>query len=217
MGGGGRCAKSLLRSPCWPQSFLKIPKCFKMRVLSVDVLHHHNLKSQPLSVGIFFARSASVGAVPGHRLARGTSTTAPVPALFQPLSSLFSLFASRALSTPHPVSMGVCAVRVVNGIYYSLSGDEAVQTRRARARQSINDGRRLPQLSYLLEGVAPPSARRRQLDGLWEKLKDDREERLLPPEERLARQLQLQHAYVSYVGLVVMGENWGHCLHRSKN
>lgn len=51
-------------------------------------------------------------------------------------------------------------------IYYSLSGDEAVQTRRARARQSINDGRRLPQLSYLLEGVAPPSARRRQLDGL---------------------------------------------------
>ena len=53
---------------------------------------HHNLKSQPLSVGIFFARSPSVGAVPGHCLARGTATTAPVPALFQPLSSLFSLF-----------------------------------------------------------------------------------------------------------------------------
>jgi len=51
-------------------------------------------------------------------------------------------------------------------IYYSLSGDETVQTRRARAKQSINDGRRLPQLSYLLEGVAPPSARRRQLVGL---------------------------------------------------
>ena len=51
-------------------------------------------------------------------------------------------------------------------IYYSLSGDEAVQTRRARAKQSINDGRRMPQLSYLLEGVAPPSARRRQLVGL---------------------------------------------------
>ena len=43
----------------------------------------------------------------------------------------------------------------------------------------------------------------RHLPPLWEKLKDDREERLLPPEERLARQLQLQHAYVSYVGLVV--------------
>lgn len=43
----------------------------------------------------------------------------------------------------------------------------------------------------------------RHLPPLWEKLKDDREDRLLPPEERLARQLQLQHAYVSYVGLVV--------------
>lgn len=43
----------------------------------------------------------------------------------------------------------------------------------------------------------------RHLPPLWEKLKDDREERLLPPEERLTRQLQLQHAYVSYVGIVV--------------
>ena len=43
----------------------------------------------------------------------------------------------------------------------------------------------------------------RHLPPLWEKLKDDREERLLPPEERLARQVQLQHAYVSYVGLVI--------------
>ena len=44
----------------------------------------------------------------------------------------------------------------------------------------------------------------RHLPPLWEKLKDDREERLLPPKERLSRQLQLQHAYVSYVGLVVI-------------
>jgi hypothetical protein len=43
----------------------------------------------------------------------------------------------------------------------------------------------------------------RYLPPLWEKLKDDREERLLPPEERLARQQKLQHAYVSYVGLVI--------------
>ena len=43
----------------------------------------------------------------------------------------------------------------------------------------------------------------RHLPGLWELLKDDREERLLPPDERLVRQLQLQHAYVIYVGLVV--------------
>ena len=43
----------------------------------------------------------------------------------------------------------------------------------------------------------------RHIPPLWEKLKDDREEQLLPPEERLARQLQLQYAYVSYVGLVI--------------
>ena len=43
----------------------------------------------------------------------------------------------------------------------------------------------------------------RHLPLLWEKLKDDREDRLLPPEERLARQLQLHLAYVSYVGLVI--------------
>ncbi|QLG88050.1 DUF2357 domain-containing protein [Chitinibacter bivalviorum] len=43
----------------------------------------------------------------------------------------------------------------------------------------------------------------RHLPPLWEKLKDDREERSLPPKERLERQLQLQLAYVSYVGLVI--------------
>jgi len=43
----------------------------------------------------------------------------------------------------------------------------------------------------------------RHLPPLWANLKDDREDRLLPPEERLARQQQLQMAYVIYVGLVI--------------
>lgn len=43
----------------------------------------------------------------------------------------------------------------------------------------------------------------RHLPPLWEKLKHDRDECLLPPEERLARQQQLQHAYANYVGLVI--------------
>jgi DNA polymerase III delta prime subunit len=51
-------------------------------------------------------------------------------------------------------------------LYYSLAGEETVQKRRVNARQSIKAGRRLPQLSYLLEGVAPPIARQRRLDGL---------------------------------------------------
>lgn len=51
-------------------------------------------------------------------------------------------------------------------INFSLSGDETVQNRRAKAKKDINDGRRLPQLRYLLEGVAPSIARRRQVVGL---------------------------------------------------
>ncbi|GHT94628.1 hypothetical protein AGMMS49545_16230 [Betaproteobacteria bacterium] len=51
-------------------------------------------------------------------------------------------------------------------IYYSLAGDEAVRKRRDRAKESIDAGRRLSQLRYLLEGVAPPIARLRRLPGL---------------------------------------------------
>ena len=47
MGGGGRGANNFLRSPYWPQSFLKLPKCFKMRVLTVEVLHHQYSNGPP--------------------------------------------------------------------------------------------------------------------------------------------------------------------------
>ena len=57
-----------------------------------------------------------------------------------------------------------CAVHTIAEA--QSQGRQHALPRRARARQSINEGRRLPQLSYLLEGVAPPSARRRQLIGL---------------------------------------------------
>ena len=40
MGGGGRGAKNIRRSPYWPQYFLEFPKCFKMLVLQVGFLHH---------------------------------------------------------------------------------------------------------------------------------------------------------------------------------
>jgi len=51
-------------------------------------------------------------------------------------------------------------------IYYSLSGDDTVKNRRERAKKSIDEGRRLPQLRYLLEGMAPPIARMRRKVGL---------------------------------------------------
>jgi hypothetical protein len=43
----------------------------------------------------------------------------------------------------------------------------------------------------------------RHLPPLWEKLKDDRDEQRLRPEDRLAHQLRLQNAYTEYVGLVL--------------
>jgi hypothetical protein len=51
-------------------------------------------------------------------------------------------------------------------IYYSLSGDETVQNRRERAKQSIDDGHRFEQLKYILDGVAPPSRRMKHINGL---------------------------------------------------
>ena len=67
-----------------------------------------------LEVWLFTDRVGTLALIDG-RLSFGTPTTAPVRALFQPPSSLFSLFASRALSTPYLVFMRVCTVRVVNG------------------------------------------------------------------------------------------------------
>lgn len=43
----------------------------------------------------------------------------------------------------------------------------------------------------------------RHLPPLWESLKDEREERQMKPEERLAKHHQLNHAYRDYVGLVL--------------
>lgn len=51
-------------------------------------------------------------------------------------------------------------------VYYSLSGDAAVRKRRQEAKQSIDQGRRMPQLRYLLEGVPTPAARRARLPAL---------------------------------------------------
>ena len=43
----------------------------------------------------------------------------------------------------------------------------------------------------------------RWLPPLWEKLKEERDEKQLSPEDRLLRHQQLQHAYSDYVGLVL--------------
>lgn len=56
----------------------------------------------------------------------------------------------------------------------------------------------------------------RHLPSLWENMNDDQEERLLPPKERLERKIQLQNAYVNYVGLVIRRALERYGLHSAK-
>lgn len=51
-------------------------------------------------------------------------------------------------------------------LYLSLAGQRSVGKRRLAAKQSIDSGKRLPQLKWLLEGVAVPAARRRTVEAL---------------------------------------------------
>lgn len=51
-------------------------------------------------------------------------------------------------------------------MYLSLAGQRSMGKRRLAAKQSIDSGKRLPQLKWLLEGVAVPAARRRPISGL---------------------------------------------------
>lgn len=51
-------------------------------------------------------------------------------------------------------------------LYLSLAGYRTVGKRRLAAKRSIDEGKRLPQLKLLLEGVAVPAARRRTINRL---------------------------------------------------
>ncbi|MGB2221971.1 DEAD/DEAH box helicase [Neptunomonas sp.] len=51
-------------------------------------------------------------------------------------------------------------------LYLSLAGQRTIGKRRLTARQSIESGKRMPQLKWLLEGVSVPSERHRKLKAL---------------------------------------------------
>jgi DNA polymerase III delta prime subunit len=51
-------------------------------------------------------------------------------------------------------------------LYLSLAGQRTVGKRRIAARQTIDSGKRMPQLKWLLEGVSVPADRHRTLKGL---------------------------------------------------
>lgn len=57
-------------------------------------------------------------------------------------------------------------------LYLSLAGQRTVAKRRLSARQSIDYGRRMPQLKALLEGVSVPAERRRSIKALTPYVKE---------------------------------------------
>ena len=65
VGGGGRGTKNFLRSTRRLQSFLKFPKCFKIQVLSVVVVHHHI--QSPTLLGWAFSHLGLPQSVRGFR------------------------------------------------------------------------------------------------------------------------------------------------------
>ncbi len=67
-----------------------------------------------------------------------------------------------------PVSTrpGVRPKKPEGWLYLSLAGHRTVGKRRLAAKRSIDSGKRLPQLKWLLEGVTVPASRRRRIDGL---------------------------------------------------
>ncbi|MBF7728604.1 DEAD/DEAH box helicase [Pseudomonas sp. N040] len=67
---------------------------------------------------------------------------------------------------PTTTRRGVRLKKPDGWMYLSLAGDRTIGKRRHAAKQSIDSGKRLPQLKWLLEGVTVPASRRRPINGL---------------------------------------------------
>lgn len=67
---------------------------------------------------------------------------------------------------PASTRRGIRPKKPEGWLYLSLAGHRTVGKRRLAAKQSIDSGKRLPQLKWLLEGVAVPASRHRRVKGL---------------------------------------------------
>ena len=134
--------------------------------LSVDIEKLHKFKQRWRSLGLSNSTQVELGeseleisnGIKGEFRAISATRQRPIRGEIRFQNDGLELILPQDRRSESPPSKGY--------LYYSLAGDEAVQSRRARARDSIKEGRRMPQLSYLLEGLAPPVARRRQITGL---------------------------------------------------
>ena len=71
-----------------------------------------------------------------------------------------------------PGNSGITQEAKGGWLYLSLAGQRTVAKRRLSARQSIDTGRRMPQLKALLEGVSVPAERRRSVKALTPYVKE---------------------------------------------
>src|SRR6218665_2521404 len=101
-------------------------KCLKSGFRFNSVFHHHLPKSQPLSVGIFFARNASVGAVSRLGL---LSTPLQKSSFRARIPPFFSLFSAALLSIQGPKSCIGAGLRAI-GLHLRLLGSVRPRQRR---------------------------------------------------------------------------------------
>ena len=138
MVGDSRGTKSSLGSPCWPQSFLKTPKCFKMRVLSVEVLHHQFQKPELVSGFFTPVRNASSGGPSRICLASGTPHISAFLALHGLSVLRFYLVASRACARSLPVLMRVSGRLVVVGNCWAETTEHKAPLRDSQVSRSVH-------------------------------------------------------------------------------
>ncbi len=89
--------------------------------------------------------------------AKATATTPRGTIRFEPDCVVFKTASNRRDVRPKEAE---------GWLYLSLAGQRSVGKRRFAAKQSIDSGKRLPQLKWLLEGVAVPAPRRHPIKGL---------------------------------------------------
>ena len=102
--------------------------------------HHQYLKTQPLSVGFFSARRASIGAVAGLGLFSGTPLPTPVSGPFGPVFSLCSLSGSLPENASYPAKTRGCACPVAFFVCWGRRDRECTGRKKAARRRRVVKG-----------------------------------------------------------------------------
>ena len=141
----------------WPKSE-EIYKEFRERWKSLDIAksEHVDLSSQPPD----WAEELSLDSQPGEQqqTPRGEIRFEDDHIVFTPASDRKEAVPRFARQEDDKSKGG--------WLYLSLAGQRTVGKRRLTARNTIDSGKRMPQIKWLLEGVSVPTERRRPVEGL---------------------------------------------------